>query len=171
MDAPPVPKTLLVMRHAKSAWSTGAPDHARPLDARGRRDAPRMARVLEARGWLPDMVLSSSSERTRETLAWMSHALGRDLPYDTSDALYLAGLGDLIRAVAEADEAWTTLMILGHNPGLEELVAHLTGIETPMTTANVARLVAPDPRTWRALADRPGVFALDTVLRPKELFA
>ena len=61
-------RTLLVMRHAKSSWSTGVTDHERPLNARGRADAPRMAAALRELGWIPDHVLCSDAERTRRAI-------------------------------------------------------------------------------------------------------
>ena len=66
-------RRLIIMRHAKSSWTSGAlSDHERPLNARGIRDAPRVGAALVKRGWLPQLVLSSDSERTRETFAGMS---------------------------------------------------------------------------------------------------
>jgi phosphohistidine phosphatase len=162
-------RTLLVMRHAKSSWSTGVTDHERPLNARGRQDVPRIARALASEGWLPDHVLCSDAERTRETLAWMQETLEQDFPQTITSTLYLAGLRDLLRLVAAAPADARTLMILGHNPGCEEVVLHLTGDEIPMTTANVARLVAPAERGWAELVDRPCQFRLEGLLRPKEV--
>jgi len=61
-------KRLIIMRHAKSSWTSGAAtDHQRPLNKRGRRDAPRIGARLQHLGWLPDLVIASDSERTRET--------------------------------------------------------------------------------------------------------
>ncbi|MCB9664240.1 MAG: histidine phosphatase family protein [Alphaproteobacteria bacterium] len=162
-------RTLLVMRHAKSSWDTGVSDHDRPLNARGQRDAPRMGEELLARGWLPDRVVVSDAERTLETVAWLEHAWGRELHAHRSSRLYLAGLGDLVAAIAATPPEVATLMLVGHNPGCEELVEHLSGVPVRMTTANVARMVADD-RPWDVLAHRPCALALDTVLRPRELW-
>ena len=74
-------RRIIVMRHAKSSWKSGArDDHARPLNKRGRRDAPRIAARLAELGWVPERVISSDSERTRQTWARMEEAF--DLPPD-----------------------------------------------------------------------------------------
>lgn len=164
-----MPRVLLVMRHAKSSWDTGLTDHARPLNARGQRDAPRMGAVLLERGWVPQRVVTSDAERTLETLAWLEHAWGHEVPTVRSSRMYLAGLGDLVAAVSSAPAEVSTLLLVGHNPGCEELVEHLSGVPVRMTTANVARLVG-DERSWDELAHRPGALRFDTILRPRELW-
>ncbi|MCB9681877.1 MAG: histidine phosphatase family protein [Alphaproteobacteria bacterium] len=162
-----VGRTLLVMRHAKSSWSTGRPDHDRPLNARGRADAPRMARALVDRGWMPDHVWVSDAERTRETLAFMEHAIGQELAATTTPDLYLAPHDAYLAIVRQAPDALRTLMFLGHNPGCEDTVLYLTGDDLTLTTANVARLVAPD-LPWPELVARPCRWRLDGLLRPKD---
>lgn len=162
-------KRLVIMRHAKSAWDTSAPtDHARPLNERGRRDAPRMANELAARGWLPDTVISSDSERTRET--WSRFAAHLDEPTTevrfTRD-LYHAGPTEIATACSTLDAQTSTAMVIGHNPGWESAVQYFTGVGEQMTTANCALLEA-DGGSWEDLM-KPGVWRLVTVLRPKEL--
>jgi len=158
------------MRHAKSSWKTGLPDASRPLNARGRRDAPRMAQALDRRGLRPDHVLCSDAERTRETLAWLEDAWGADVEQTVLARLYHAGVGDLLDTIADAPDV-PTLMVLGHNPGLEDLVEHLCGEPTPMPTAAVAVLAWPNERTWRDVGTVAGRATLTTHLRPKALDA
>lgn len=163
-------RTLLVMRHAKSSWKAGLSDPERPLNARGRRDAPRMALLLASEGLIPEHVLCSDAERTRETLVWMEDALERSLPQTLLARLYHAGLGDLLDAIADGPDV-ERLLILGHNPGLETLLEHLTGEQVVMPTAAVAVLDVPADTPWRDVPGLAGRMALRTVFRPRDLSA
>ncbi|MCB1342695.1 MAG: histidine phosphatase family protein [Pseudooceanicola sp.] len=113
-------KTLILMRHAKSDWSTGEEsDHARPLNRRGRASALALGNWLRGKGWLPDQVLCSTARRTRETLA----GLGLEVEADYRDALYHAEVEALLEAVRGATGG--TVLIIGHNPGIGELAERL----------------------------------------------
>ena len=121
------PRRLLVIRHAKSDWETDAPtDHARPLNARGRRDAPRVAAELVRRGWLPDLVCASDAARTRETWARMQAVLPDRIRVQHRRSLYHAGTA----AVREQAQGWpvnaSCIAVVGHNPGWEELIEDLS---------------------------------------------
>lgn len=167
-----MPRELLLMRHAKSSWRGGLSDHERPLNPRGERDAPRMARALAIRGWWPDLVLCSDATRTRETWAWMAvegEREGLTAPPVTYDAsLYLPGWQELVRRAARAP-AVGRLLVLSHNPGTEEAIGHLGGEPVRVTTATVARLLPRRETDWAALVEEPAGFVLQAVLRPKEL--
>ncbi|MBE9638979.1 SixA phosphatase family protein [Salipiger mangrovisoli] len=108
-------KRLILMRHAKSDWSVGMPDHARPLNERGRKSAVALGKWLRAEGILPDQVLCSSAARTRETLDLLSLA---DVPVRFEDRLYLAGPSTLLKSLQAADG--DTVLMLAHNPGIAE---------------------------------------------------
>ena len=126
-----------------------------------------MAEALADRGWWPDVVLCSDAQRTRET--WSRMAEGRAGPEAQAIRdLYLGGQPEL-RAALEAvpDEARTVLLV-GHNPGCEEVLTWLSGSQEPMTTANAALLQA-DAATWRDAVAARHRFELWTILRPKEL--
>ncbi len=112
------------------------------------------------------MVLSSDSARTQETWARMADRLPETEVVFTR-LLYHAGVGTLVRALAQAPNACTQMMVLGHNPGWEDAVAWLTGSSVRMTTANVALMTGEGP-TW-ADALQPRAWTLSTILRPKEL--
>ena len=87
------PRRLIVMRHAKSSWSSGAQsDHQRPLNDRGRRDAPRVATALVDANWLPDLILSSDAQRTRETYDGMAVSFPGEISVQFLSSFYLAGL-------------------------------------------------------------------------------
>ena len=120
-------KRLAILRHAKSSWAVaGMDDFDRPLNDRGRKAARRIGEELASRGLRFDLVLASEAVRVRETVAGASEAydFGRDVRYD--DELYGAGaelLLAVIRAIPESDQS---ALIVGHNPGLEQIVADLT---------------------------------------------
>ncbi|KIC15170.1 SixA phosphatase family protein [Leisingera sp. ANG-Vp] len=105
--------TLILTRHAKSAWDTNVPsDHARPLNKRGRRSAPAISAWLRENGYLPDQVISSSSQRTRET--W--ELMGMDAPAAFTERLYHANSDIMLKVLQEAEQP--RVMLIGHNPGI-----------------------------------------------------
>jgi len=162
-------KRLLVTRHAKSSWKSGADgDHARPLNKRGRRDAPRVAAHLVGLGWVPERVLSSDSQRTRETLGLMLEVLEPEPEVEFSRELYLAGPQEVAEALAEVSDSVETLMVLGHNNGWEDVVAWLSGEIVQLTTANAA-LLSCSEATWTEALAAAGEWTLHEVVRPKEL--
>ena len=161
------PRRLILMRHAKSSWDSGAAtDHARPLNKRGRRDAPRIALELSSLGWIPDCVISSDSQRTRETWAGMSAIFEDDIDVRFEPALYHAGLGELQEDAASWPDSATTVLVLGHNPGWERALGTLAGQWCGMTTANAAMLQGSGDR-WADALERP--WTMEGLLRPREL--
>jgi phosphohistidine phosphatase len=156
---------LVVMRHAKSDQHGGLADHARPLNDRGRIDAPRVAGRLDELGWVPDHVISSDAARTVETWACMEDRLRTGIDPVFSRRLYLAGWMSFCQQVAGA--TGETVLLLGHNPGWEEVVELLCGESIAMTTSN-AVLLRRDVVPWN-LALEPDGWALVDVVRPKEL--
>lgn len=160
-------RRLYLMRHAKSSWDGNLADHDRPLNRRGQRDAPRMARALAERAWLPAHVFLSDAERTTETLLWMNDTLEQPLPSTAFSSLYLGSPGQIMRVVEAAPAELSSIMILAHNPGCEEVIEWLTGAQVSFTTANVARL-RPPTGDWQAAAHRKGQWELEALLRPKD---
>lgn len=140
-------KTLLVLRHAKSSWNDSAlGDHERPLNERGRRDAPRMGELLRDYGLIPDIVISSDAVRaqhTAEAVAEAARYVGKIL---LDERLYLANPADILSLLQTAREDADRIMVVGHNPGLEGLVEHLTGEREDMPTATLAQIVLPIDR-------------------------
>jgi phosphohistidine phosphatase len=135
-------KTLLVLRHAKSSWDDPAlDDHERPLNGRGRKDAPRVGAMLKASGLIPDLVISSDAVRASATAGAAADAAGYDGEVVRDRRLYLASPRDILSVLrgARPHDA-DIVMIVGHNPGLEELVLHLTSKPEPMPTAAVAQI-------------------------------
>jgi len=164
---------LLVMRHAKSGWPENLRrDFDRPLAERGERDAPRMGKWLHKHGLLPDLVVSSPAQRARATAELVVdrlHIRRKRIVFD--DRIYEAGLRQLLDVVAAHAAGSDTLLLVGHNPGLEELITHLAAEPPPrdgrgklMTTAAVAVLEFKG-----AIGTRPGSGRLQQLVRPREL--
>jgi phosphohistidine phosphatase len=166
-------RQLIVLRHAKSDWHTDAPtDHERPLNQRGRTDAPTVAQRICELGWTPDYVVSSDSLRTRETFELMSpaftQALGREPVVQFLGSLYHAGPSDVEYVLSEVPDEVSPVMAIGHNPGWEAVIDWLTGESIRMTTANAA-LLSIDANSWPAAMGRAGSWNLVNVIRPKDL--
>ncbi len=120
-------KRLLVLRHAKSDRSDSAlQDHDRPLASRGKAGAPQMGHALAALDTIPDAILTSTAVRARETARLAATAMGYGGKIVEESALYAAPGNVLLNVLRDADDA-ATLLLVGHNPGLEELIGLLTG--------------------------------------------
>ena len=162
-------KTLLILRHAKSSWSDPAlDDHERPLNTRGRRDAPRMGDLVRERGLIPDVIISSDAVRARLTAEAAAEAARYPGEILVDPRLYGASPRDILAVLRTIREAKAgTVMIVGHNPGLEELVVQLTGEQQDLPTAALAHIELPIDR-WRDLrVSTRGT--LSCVWRPKEV--
>jgi len=113
-------KTLYIARHAKSSWDdVSLSDFERPLNKRGKRDAPFMANILKEKGITPDLILSSPAKRAKKTAKHYHEILGGEIQYD--ERIYEASLMSLIYLVQETLEKVDSVMIVGHNPGLTAL--------------------------------------------------
>ncbi|MGE0785020.1 MAG: histidine phosphatase family protein [Sandaracinaceae bacterium] len=157
------------MRHAKSSWKSGAPsDHARPLNGRGKKAAPRVASELAARGWIPDHVISSDSARTRQTWERMRDGLGFEGAVRFTRDLYHAGITELLALSEQLDDTHGCLLLLGHNPGWEDAVAWLTAQPSEMKTG-CAALLSIDAPSWEHAFGARGDWQLVHMIRPREL--
>lgn len=120
-------KRLAILRHAKSSWDDpGLDDFNRPLNERGWKAARRLGRELEKRKMKFDLVLSSTSARTRETIDGVKRHYDFSAPIKFEQDIYLASEASLLALVRSFDEAVKAPLIVGHNPGLEMLIADLT---------------------------------------------
>ncbi|MCK5727519.1 MAG: histidine phosphatase family protein [Thiotrichaceae bacterium] len=161
-------KELFLMRHAKSAWDSDASDDfSRPLSKRGINAAQRIGDGLKRLNWIPELVLSSPSARTQQTLELIELKTEIKL----IDAIYDARVNDLFKLLDEIPESISKVMLLGHNPAFEELLLHLApNAERQkngklMTTANVVRLGINGK--WQGLKKRQA--SLLGHIRPKEI--
>ncbi|MEU6287758.1 SixA phosphatase family protein [Streptomyces sp. NPDC015140] len=166
-------RRLVVLRHAKSARPEGVADHDRPLARRGLRDAPAAGRALAEHDWLPDLALCSTAVRARQTWELASGQWGTPPPVRHDPRLYAAGVPELLDVVREAPGDVETLLLVGHNPGLEDLVGTLAGdalddaldrLRAKYPTSAVA-VLDWHGTTWRALA--PGAALLTAMTVPR----
>lgn len=165
---------LLLLRHAKSSWDEPElPDRERPLAPRGRRAAAALGARMARRRLRIDRVLCSPARRTRETLALL--ALGPTVPVSFAEPLYLASARTLLARLRRLPPRVRTVLVVGHDPGLEHLVHELAKDGRPKAlqrlaqgfkTGALAELRIPDDG-WRAL--RPASAVLERFTRPKDL--
>lgn len=160
-------RRLLILRHAKSSWKHPVDDHDRPLNKRGRHDAPRMGRLLVEHGLVPRLALCSTANRATSTLSLAVQGAGVECEMLFTHELYLAAPGRIVALLREVPDRHDTVMVVGHNPGMEELVEGLTGTPVTMPTAALAAIRC-DHRSWSELALDAGA-TLHELWRPREL--
>jgi phosphohistidine phosphatase len=165
------PRRIIVLRHAKADWPD-VPDHERPLADRGRKEAPESGQWLAASGILPDLVLCSTATRTRETWKLFSHELSSRPRTVYEDRLYEASPGELVAIIQETSDEVSTLLLVGHNPGVQGLTQVLSGshdadtlpllVSEGFPTAGVAVLEFTGP--WKGV--EPGTAHLASLYVP-----
>ena len=161
-------KTLLILRHAKSSWKNpGLADYDRPLNQRGKRDAPRMGQLLKKENLTPDAILCSTAKRARDTAEAIAETSGYEGEIEFKPEFYMGDPEAYRRALRGVSDDCQCVMVVGHNPGLEELVETLSGEAETMPTGALAQVSLPIQR-WRQLADETKG-KLINVWRPKEL--
>ncbi|HYM33059.1 MAG TPA: histidine phosphatase family protein [Candidatus Cybelea sp.] len=158
-------KTLYLLRHAKSAWDRPElDDHDRGLNARGRAACDALAKHMRRAGIKPALVLVSSARRAQETWSRIAAALQRPPPVREAADLYMAEIGDLLRILRDVDDRAASVMLVGHNPGLEELAHEIVGggaqqalkrMATKFPTGALATIELPAKR-WRDVAGDEG---------------
>lgn len=170
-------KTLYLLRHAKSSWSDSRlEDFERPLNGRGIKTAPRMATFMRDKDLRPDLALCSSATRAQQTWDLVSAVLGPDIPTKHLRSLYLAAPGRLLSIVQRQPDKAESLLLVGHNPGLEQLAARLAGagsskaalaaLHQKFPTAALA-VLRFDVEHWADVAESAG--KLHRLVSPKDL--
>ncbi len=135
-------KTILIMRHAKSSWDDSSlRDYERPLNTRGKHDAPAMGIYLKKIGVVPDHIISSPAHRARQTVLLLSNALNlsRDA-ISWNEDLYYQGIEAYLKSIRGAPDSVNTILIAGHNPAVEHIITLFSAdqIKKDITTANIA---------------------------------
>jgi phosphohistidine phosphatase len=170
---------LMLLRHAKSEKAeSGMPDRDRRLNGRGRNDAALIAAHMVAHALLPDRVLVSSAQRTRETWERMAPAFSPAPPVAFEDRLYESGTDTILAAIRATDPAAAALLVIGHNPGLYDtarlLLAHrgreAHALDDGLPTAGliVIDLAADDWRKLAARSGRLGAFVTPRLLQDRD---
>jgi len=170
-------KTIYLARHAKSSWSSGADtDFDRPLNERGEADAIKIGEELKRLDWLPEKIIASPAIRAKQTCEVYCETLGysvRDIEWNSE--IYEARTITLLHLLASLDETTKSVMLMGHNPAMEDLLVLLSGYSTVckhqqsdgkiFTTANIVKLTTD--ATWTELVSDE--IRLEKLLRPKEI--
>jgi phosphohistidine phosphatase len=161
-------KTLLLLRHAKSSHKdSNVDDHERSLNKRGKKEAPKMGRLLKDENLLPDLLIASTAKRCRKTAEHVIAASGYRGQTRFCGELYEAHASSLLDFLARLKSDAARILLIGHNPGLEELLESLTGTYTPLTTAALAQADV-EIDEWSAIAKQPKA-ALTKIWQPDEL--
>lgn len=166
-------RELLILRHSKSDWAAGGlSDHERPLNTRGQHDAMQLAGWLKNKSLKPDSIICSTALRAKQTVQPIIEQLGldaHDVCYE--EKLYLASLKQLLRLLGSISQGEDRVMIVGHNPGLDELVSYLTADASAfthngklMTTTCLAHFKMPTD--WQDLNHRA---ELISITRPGDI--
>jgi phosphohistidine phosphatase len=160
-------KILLLLRHAKSSWDEPTlRDFDRPLNKRGKKAAPQMGKYMRERKIKPHLVISSPAERAQETAALVTKAAKIKTPIRYDERIYEANIGKLLEVISQIDDDASEVLLVGHNPGMEEILELLTGEVQRMPTTALARITLNIDH-WNEVKERSG--QLDWIVKPKEL--
>ena len=141
-------RQLFLMRHAKSSWNNAnLSDHDRPLNGRGKKAAPEMAEWLESNGYIPELIRSSTATRALETAELVVSYFSNRIELEVLGGLYHAAPETLKVVAGQAPSEITRLMLVAHNPGLNELVNQYAERDTLFPTAAIACLEG-DSESW-----------------------
>ncbi|MEP6849157.1 MAG: histidine phosphatase family protein [Acidobacteriota bacterium] len=158
-------KKLLLLRHAKSSWADAhMTDFDRPLNERGLAAAPFMGGIISRERLIPDFILSSPAERARNTAELVRLGGGLEIEIRYDERIYEASPQKLQQILAEIDPKYISVMMVGHNPGIEGLARVLTGVNAEMPTAALAEIDL-NIEDWKDIG--PGVGDHIRVIRPK----
>jgi phosphohistidine phosphatase len=165
-------KTLLIMRHAKSSWNElNIPDHDRPLNRRGKHDAPLMGKLLRDQKIALDLIISSTAVRAETTANLIAKGSKYNGEIVLDNLVYSADPMDLLNLLSKCSDGYNSILLVGHNPTVEETVQMLTNLqEITMATCAIAHLTLKID-SWNALKKKQTVKNdLVNLWTPKELF-
>lgn len=161
-------KTLLLMRHAKSSWSNqNLSDFDRSLNHRGVDAAIKMGRLISERDLIPDVIISSSSKRTRQTVDLFLEECPFSGEVHFTRNLYHGGPADMVESVQQWGGDFARVMVVGHNPGMEYALDEFSGVNERMVTAAIAEIIF-ELETWKELSDEIQG-SLVNLWRPREI--
>ncbi len=160
-------KTLLLMRHAKSSWKKkDLPDIERPLSPRGEKDAPAMGRLLRKKNLVPDLIVTSPAVRAQQTAEAVAKKSHYEKEISCVDKLYMAEAPEIIGALTGLPDEVNSVLLIGHNPGLEYTLQLLTGKIESLPTATITKISLPIEHWSDLNGDTRG--ELEKVWRPKD---
>ncbi|CAN5561594.1 histidine phosphatase family protein [soil metagenome] len=160
-------KTLLLLRHAKSSWKDSSlPDFERPLNDRGRKAAELLGKLIAKQNISIDLVISSPAVRARQTIDLVLRAARRSPELRFDQRVYEASPSCLLEITSQIEDDRQCVLLVGHNPGMEELLALLVGVEQHMPTASLAK-VSLSTKKWDKILTENGV--LESFVKAKDL--
>ena len=160
-------KTLYVLRHAKSSWDDcSLSDFERPLNERGIKTAPLMGKEMKKNDFVPEIIICSTAKRAEQTAKLVKDSAEFDAEIMFEEAIYEASVTTLLHIVSEIDNEFDSALIVGHNPGFENLVRVLTGKVEAMPTAGLA-VINLEIESWNEINTESG--NLREFIRPKEI--
>src|SRR4030042_761372 len=144
-------KTLLLLRHAKSSWKQpDVNDHERPLNKRGKMEAPKVGKYLKENDLVPDLILSSTARRAHDTAQAVADECGFEGQIDLCKDLYMSDPACYVDILQSLPDTANRVLVVGHNPDLEALLTLLTDVTQHMTTAALAQIILPIT-SWQEL--------------------
>jgi phosphohistidine phosphatase len=163
-------KTLLLLRHAKSSWKEqDLPDHDRPLNKRGKNDAPRMGKLLKDEDLIPDLIVSSTAVRAKKTAELVAKACKYKGKIVLDHSLYGAESAAYLKILEGLSDKHMVALVVGHSPSVDETVELLTGsLDVIMPTCALAQISLPI-QDWAELKKQKIKGKLLKVWKPKEL--
>jgi phosphohistidine phosphatase len=159
-------KTIFLLRHAKSSWSDPSlADFDRPLNERGKKAAPFMGKLMEERGFSPEIIVTSPAVRARTTASLAKEAGKLPGLLIFEPRIYEASTQGLRQVASELSDSVKSALIVGHNPGMEGFIRYLTGRVEPMPTAALA-VIPLGVDKWHDISE--GCGTLQHTFRPRE---
>jgi phosphohistidine phosphatase len=160
-------KMLLLLRHAKSSWKdTEMPDHERPLNKRGKKEAPQAGKYLKEHDLVPDLILASTARRAHDTARAVAENSGFGGDVELYQDLYMSEPSIYLDVLRCMPNAANRVLVVGHNPDVEDLLALLTDVKEHMATSALAVISLPIT-TWEELTEATDA-RLVTLWSPRE---
>lgn len=152
-------RSLILIRHAKSSWaSPELPDKERPLNGRGKHDAPMMGKLLHKSGINPDLIITSPAKRARSTAKKIAAELGyKESAIKVDDKLYMAGTGDFIDVIKDVKDKVKTLIIFSHNYGITDFANYLCNSDIDNIPTCGAAGIELDIDSWDKIKNEKGI--------------
>jgi phosphohistidine phosphatase len=161
-------KILLLLRHAKSSWQDESlSDFDRPLNERGKKAAQAIGRYIRKQKIMPDLVLSSPAVRARETTGIITTTakLTAEIRYD--QRIYEADPPRLVQVLSQLEDTFSSVLLVGHNPGIEDLLSLLTGSSQHMPTAALAKIRLEGVGDWSEISQAKAM--LELMIKPRDI--
>jgi len=161
-------KILLLLRHAKSSWKDESlSDFDRPLNERGKKAAQAIGRYIRKQKIMPDLVLSSPAVRARETTGIITTTakLTAEIRYD--QRIYEADPPRLVQVLSQLEDIFCSVLLVGHNPGIEDLLSLLTGSSQHMPTAALAKIRLEGVDDWSEISQAKAM--LELMIKPRDI--